>query len=77
MFEVMEVAHDQSTIVGDAIFDGDHDYTQTFLASNEENHLISTDFYRLPAAPALFINKRFALNKMFQRNASKFAIFHV
>ena len=25
----------------------------------------------------LFINKRFALNKMFQRNASKFAIFYV
>ena len=27
--------------------------------------------------PSLFINRRFALNKMFQRNASKFAIFHV
>ena len=26
---------------------------------------------------ALFINKWFALNEMFQRNASKFAIFHV
>ena len=26
---------------------------------------------------ALFINKRFVLNKMFQRNASEFAIFHV
>ena len=26
---------------------------------------------------SLFINKRFALNKMFQRNASKFAIFCV
>ena len=26
---------------------------------------------------ALFINKRFALNKVFQRNASKFAIFYV
>ena len=26
---------------------------------------------------ALFRNKRFALNKMFQRNASKFAIFYV
>ena len=26
---------------------------------------------------SLFINKRFALNKMFQRNASKFAIFYV
>ena len=25
----------------------------------------------------LFINKRFALNEMFQRNASKFAIFYV
>ena len=25
---------------------------------------------------ALFINNRFALNKMFQRNGSKFAIFH-
>ena len=24
----------------------------------------------------LFINKRFALNEMFQRNASKFAIFY-
>ena len=30
MFEVMEVAHDQSTIVGDAIFDGDHDYPDIF-----------------------------------------------
>ena len=29
MFEVMEVAHDQSTIVSDAIFDGDHDYVPT------------------------------------------------
>ena len=28
-------------------------------------------------APSLFINKRFALNEMFQRNASKFAIFYV
>ena len=26
---------------------------------------------------ALFRNKRFALNEMFQRNASKFAIFYV
>ena len=26
---------------------------------------------------ALFRNKRFELNKMFQRNASKFAIFYV
>ena len=26
---------------------------------------------------ALFRNKRFALNKMFQQNASKFAIFYV
>ena len=26
---------------------------------------------------ALFMNKRFALNDMFQRNASKFAIFYV
>ena len=26
---------------------------------------------------SLFKNKRFALNKMFQRNASKFAIFYV
>ena len=26
---------------------------------------------------ALFINKRFALNEMFQRNASKFAIYYV
>ena len=26
---------------------------------------------------SLFINKRFALNEMFQRNASKFAIFYV
>ena len=26
---------------------------------------------------ALFINKRIALNKMFQQNASKFAIFYV
>ena len=26
---------------------------------------------------ALFINKRFALNEMFQQNASKFAIFYV
>ena len=26
---------------------------------------------------SLFINKRFALNEMFQQNASKFAIFYV
>ena len=29
------------------------------------------------AIESLFRNKRFALNKMFQRNASKFAIFYV
>ena len=29
------------------------------------------------AYTSLFINKRFALNEMFQRNASKFAIFYV
>ena len=28
-------------------------------------------------ARSLFINKRFVLNEMFQRNASKFAIFYV
>ena len=29
------------------------------------------------AAASLFINKRFVLNEMFQRNASKFDIFYV
>ena len=31
----------------------------------------------VPTPASLFINKRFALNEMFQRNASKLAIFYV
>ena len=31
----------------------------------------------LPVVSTLFRNKRFALNEMFQRNASKYAIFYV
>ena len=33
--------------------------------------------WKIWVSPPLFINKRFALNKMFQWNASKFAIFYV
>ena len=42
-------------------------WEQSSLAATEEQSLNVT----------LFRNKRFALNEMFQRNASKFAIFHV
>ena len=40
-----------------------------YTALNEEEMYISSI--------ALFINKSFALNEMFQQNASKFAIFYV
>ena len=43
-----------------------------FVRKNNNN-----DNERLQNDAALFRNKRFALNKMFQRNASKFAIFYV
>ena len=32
---------------------------------------------KISPVPAIFINKRFALNEMFQQNAQKFAIFYV
>ena len=38
--------------------------------------LAKEDFSGKKLAQSLFRNKRFALNKMFQRNASKFAIFY-
>ena len=50
---------------------------------NEQARYLYLDFipttFILPAGNTntLFINKRIALNKMFQRNTSKFAIFHV
>ena len=37
------------------------------------DEIFRTKLYLRP----LFINKRFVLNKMFQQNASKFAIFYV
>ena len=47
--------------------------SQTVLTQRQKSTLIDDGGKYL----SLFINKRFALNEMFQRNASKFAIFYV
>ena len=50
-------------------------YTTMELYSLDINEIFFPSF--ILSSTSLFRNKRFALNKMFQRNASKFAIFYV
>ena len=47
-----------------------------FLTRHPDGKITKRDFRNLMQV-TLFRNKRFALNEMFQQNASKFAIFYV